>query len=140
MSDVNRATFTGRLTADPQLRVTGSGTEVLSFSVAVNETTKDRQTGELKERASFIDCAVFGKRANGLSRAMRKGAPVAVDGRLRQTSWEDKDGRRRSRLEVVVDELRLFGARPEGGQAQGAEPQAQGEPAGYDLYDADMPF
>lgn len=107
MNDINRVNVTGNLTRDPELRATAGGTQVLSFGIACNDSTKDRHTGEWKEYPNFIDCTMFGTRAEALGRIMAKGQKVAIEGKLRYSSWE-KDGQRRSKLEVIVDEVILM--------------------------------
>lgn len=164
---INRVAITGNLTRDPELRATPSGTQVLALGVAVNDRAKNQQTGEWEDRPNFVDCVVFGARAEALSRLLSKGSKVAVEGKLRYSSWETKEGARRSKLEVVVDELDFLSQR--GGQ-QGAQPyQAQAPqqyaqagqghqasapsysapapaarpvqaPPAADVYDADIPF
>lgn len=121
MSDVNRVLLTGRLTREPELRETAGGTAVLNFGLASNDRVKNQQTGEYEDRPNFVDCQIFGKRASALSAFLVKGMQVTVEGRLRYSSWE-KDGQKRSKLEVVVDELVL----PPAGDRQQAAPQ---EPA-----------
>lgn len=128
---INRVIISGNLTREPELRGTQGGTEVLSFSVAVNDRMKNPQTGEWEDKPNYVDCTMFGSRAMSLSRIMTKGMKVAVEGRLRYSSWETKDGQRRSKLEVVVSEVELM-SRSEG---QPTRPQPQA-----DLYDDDMPF
>lgn len=106
---INRVTISGNLTRDPELRSTQSGTQVLGFSVAVNDRRKNHQTGEWEDHANFVDCTMFGKRAESVGRYLSKGSKVAVDGSLRYSSWEDKvTGQRRSRLDVVVDEIEFM--------------------------------
>lgn len=105
---INKVIITGRLTRDAELRATASGTEVLSFSVAVNDRRKNPQTGEWEDYANFVDCKMFGTRAEAISRHVAKGTQVAIDGKLRFSSWE-RDGQRRSKLEVVVDDIELLG-------------------------------
>lgn len=105
---INHVSISGNLTRDPELRSTSGGMQVLSLGVAVNERVKSQSTGEWEDRPSFVDCVVFGKRAESLSRFLAKGAKVAVSGRLRYSAWE-KDGQKRSKLEVVVDELDMMG-------------------------------
>ena len=111
--------ISGNLTRDAELRATRSGSRVLSFSVAVNESRRDPQTGEWKEQPNYVDCTVWGKRAEGLAPHLRKGTKVMVSGRLRWHSW-DQDGERRSKLDVVVDGLD-FGGRPGGGSANASQ-------------------
>lgn len=119
---INRVCISGNLTRDPELRSTAGGTEVLQFGVAVNERVKNPQTGEWEDRPNFVDCVMFGKRADSLSKLLAKGSKVAIDGRLRYSSWE-KDGQRRSKLEVVAEEVELMSR-----QEQPAQPQYQPMP------------
>ncbi|MBM6774472.1 single-stranded DNA-binding protein [Olsenella profusa] len=164
---INRVNISGNLTRDPELRMTNSGMQILSFGVAVNDRRRNQQSGEWEDYPNFVDCVVFGARAEPLSRFLSKGSKVAVEGKLRYSSWETKDGQRRSKLEVVVDEVDLFSSRDQqGGGAQasyqatssyGAPVAAAPQPApamsqqgGYtrpvqtppatDVYDEDIPF
>lgn len=104
---INRAVISGNLTRDAELRSTATSLSVLSFSVAVNDRHRNQETGEWEERANFIDCVLFGARAEALKKYLNKGTKVAVDGRLRWSSWE-KDGKRRSKLDVVVEDLEFM--------------------------------
>ena len=122
---INRVIISGNLTNDPQLRRTQSGMAILGFGVAVNDRRKDPQTGEWNDYANFVDCTMFGNRAESLSRYLSKGAKVAIEGKLRYSSWE-RDGNRRSKLEVVVDELE-FMSRQDG---QGGSQSGYGQQAG----------
>ena len=106
---INRTIITGNLTRDPELRATASGTPVLTFSVAVNDRRKNAD-GQWEDVANYIDCTMFGSRAESVSRYMAKGVKVGVDGRLRWSQWE-KDGQKRSKIEVVVDDLELLSKR-----------------------------
>ena len=134
---INRVFITGNLTRDSELRTTATGMSILGFSVAVNDRVKDQATGEWKDRPNFIDCMVFGRRADALAKLLGKGQKVAVAGRLRQTTWE-RDGQKRSKLEVVADDVDLM-SRREGGQ-QTPLAQADAFPADISLYDEDIPF
>lgn len=104
---INRAIISGNLTKDVELRSTATGTSILNFSVAVNDRVKDPQTQEWKDKPNFIDCVMFGKRALSLSKMMRKGMKVVVDGRLSYSSWENEQGKKRSKIEVVANEVEL---------------------------------
>lgn len=119
---INRVNISGNLTRDGELRQTQSGTAVLSLGVAVNDRRRNQQTGEWEDVPNFVDCIVFGQRAQGIAQYMTKGAKVAVEGKLRWSSWE-KDGQKRSKLEVVVDEIEFMSRREER-QPQGYAPQA----------------
>lgn len=124
---INRAIVSGNLTRDPELRATPGGTQVLGFGVAVNDRRRNQQTGEFEDYPNFIDCTMFGNRAEALSRILRKGMKVAIEGKLRYSSWEDKNGGgRRSKVEIIPDEVVLMSQNPNGQQA----PQ-QYAPQGY---------
>lgn len=101
---INRAEVSGNLTRDPELRSTQGGTSVLTFGLAVNDRRKNSQTGEWEDYANYIDCVVFGNRAEWLGKELRKGKKVYLDGKLRYTSWE-RDGQKRSKIEIVVDDI-----------------------------------
>lgn len=88
---INRVTITGNLTRDPELQATQGGTQVLRMGVAVNDRTKNAQTGQWEDRPNFIDCVVFGNRAQAVSQYLRKGTKVAVEGRLRWSQWQDRE-------------------------------------------------
>lgn len=141
---INRVTITGNLTRDPELRVTAGGTQVLSFGVAVNDRRRNPQTGEWEDYPNFVDCTMFGTRAEAVSRFLAKGNKVGIEGKLRYSSWE-KDGQRRSKLEVIVDEIEFMSQR-QGGSAPAAAPASAPMPApaavppAVDLYDEDIPF
>lgn len=121
---INRVLISGNLTRDPELRQTGGGTQVLSFGVAVNDRRRNPQTGEWEDYPNFIDCTMFGARAEALSRYLSKGTKVAIEGKLRWSQWE-RDGQKRSKIEVIVDELEFMTSRNDGsGQRQYAPAQA----------------
>ena len=104
---INRVNISGNLTRDPELRATAGGTQVLSFGVAVNDRRKNPQTGDWEDYPNFVDCTMFGTRAEAVSRYLSKGTKVAIEGKLRYSSWE-RDGQRRSKLEVIVDEIEFM--------------------------------
>ena len=140
---INRVNISGNLTRDPELRAAGSGMQILRFGVAVNDRARNQQTGEWEDRPNFVDCVVFGNRADALSRLLSKGSKVAIEGKLRYSSWETQDGQRRSKLEVVVDEVEFLSSRNQGGAgapAPAPAPAAAPQPPAADLYDEDIPF
>ena len=132
---INKVFISGNLTRDCELRFTASGTAVLGFGVAVNDRRRNPQTGEWEDYPNYIDCAVFGARAESLSRMLAKGSKVAVEGHLRYSSWE-RDGQRRKKLEVVAEEIELMQRR------DGERGGARREPAYVEAtpYDEDIPF
>lgn len=107
---INRVAISGNLTRDAELRQAGE-TPVLAMGVAVNDRRKNRQTGEWEDRPNFFDVTLFGRRAEALAQYMTKGTKVAVEGRLRYESWEDGDGKRRSRVGIVADEVEFMSRR-----------------------------
>ena len=155
---INRANISGNLTRDPELRATAGGTQVLSFGVAVNDRRKNPQTGDWEDYPNFVDCTMFGTRAEAVSRYLSKGTKVAIEGKLRYSSWE-RDGQRRSKLEVIVDEIEFMSRGSQGGQggygqnggnsygggyapapAPQAAPAPVQAPPAVDVYDEDIPF
>lgn len=114
---INRVTITGNLTRDPELRATAGGSQVLRLGVAVNDRWFNQQTNNWEDRPNYIDCVVFGKRADALSRYLHKGMKVAIEGKLRWSQWEDREtNKNRSKIEVIVDDLEFMSGR---GDAQG---------------------
>ncbi len=136
---INRVTITGNLTRDPELRATPSGAQVLRLGVAVNDRRRNQQSGEWEDYPNFVDCVVFGARAEALSRLLSKGSKVAIEGKLRYSSWETKEGERRSKLEIVAEELDFLSQRG-GQQPRQAPAQAAQVPPPVDVYDEDIPF
>ena len=155
---INRVTISGNLTRDPELRATAGGTQVLSFGVAVNDRRRNPQNGEWEDYPNFVDCTMFGTRAEAVSRYLSKGSKVAIEGKLRSSSWE-RDGQRRSKLEVIVDEIEFMSRGSQGGQggygqnggnsygggyapapAPQAAPAPVQAPPAVDVYDEDIPF
>ena len=131
---LNHIVIMGRLTRDPELRRTGSGIAVANFTVAVNERVKNNSTGDWEDRANFIDCTMFGKRAEALAQYLTKGVKVSIEGRLRWSQWEDKNGGgKRSKIEVVVDEVELMARGEKRPSEAVSEPQ-------MGMYDEDIPF
>lgn len=107
---INRVLLSGNLTRDPELRATAGGTPVLSIGLAVNDRRRNAQTGEWEDYPNFVDCSMFGTRAEAVSKHMQKGDKIAVEGKLRFTQWE-KEGQHRTKLEVVVEDIEFMAQR-----------------------------
>ena len=122
---INRVNISGNLTRDPEIRATQAGTSILTFGVAVNDRRRNPQTGEWEDYPNYIDCVVFGNRAESLSRFLSKGTKVAVEGKLRWSQWE-RDGRKRSKIEVIVDEIEFLSPRQSQQNQGGYQQQNQG--------------
>ncbi|MBQ2695253.1 single-stranded DNA-binding protein [Candidatus Saccharibacteria bacterium] len=108
MRGFSKAIITGNLTRDPELRNTPSGATVCSFSVAVNRVYKD-SNGDQKEEVSFLDCTAWGRLGETIAQYAKRGTGVLVSGRLSQRSFEGKDGVKRSRVEIVVEDFNFVG-------------------------------
>lgn len=147
---INRVCISGNLTRDPEHRASASGSSVLSFSVAVNDRRQNAQTGEWEDVPNYVDCTLFGRKADGLKDYLHKGKKVAVEGKLRWSSWQDREtGKNRSKLEVIVDQLEFMSsgnanaaqqpvAQPQIPVAQPQIPVAAAPDAG--VYDEEIPF
>ena len=150
MANGNVVELIGNITRDPELRFTPSGAAVANFGLAVNRRWRNQQTNEWEEQVSFFDVVCWRELAENVTESLTKGSRVMVSGRLDQRSWETQDGEKRSKVEVVADEvgpsLRWATAqvtkteRRDGGGGGGynAPPPAQEPPAGYN--DDEEPF
>jgi single-strand DNA-binding protein len=120
---INRVVVCGNLTRDGELRNTASGSSILTFGIAVNERMRNQSSGEWEDRPNYFDCVVFGSRAQGLQPYLTKGVKVVIEGKLRWSQWE-KDGQRRSKVDIVVDGLDFASSRNSSGQASASQPSA----------------
>ena len=143
---INRVVISGNITRDPDLRRTQQGMAILTIGVAVNDRKKNPQTNEWEDRVNFVDCTVFGKRAESLSERLSKGMKVAIEGKLRYSQWE-REGQKRSKLEVAVDEIEFMSRNQSQNRSnQGYDDyhqnvrRQQDAYAQNDLYDDDCPF
>jgi len=127
VASFNRVILMGNLTRDPELRYTGGGTAVCSLSLAVNRRVKKGDRWE--EEASFFDIVVFGKIAENSAEYLAKGRPVLVEGELVQRRWDDQEGRKRSKVEVVANTVQFLGGRGDSAGGSGGGSRAGG-PAG----------
>jgi len=126
---INKCFLGGNITNQPELRSTPGGMAILEFGLAVNERRKNQQTGEWEERPNFFNLKVFGTRGEALSRILTKGMHVSVEGRLHWDSWEDKNtGAKRSKVEVIVDEIELMSPRQQGAPQAAPQPGYVAQP------------
>ena len=105
MANDNTVTVTGNCTRDPELRFTASGQAVATFGLAVNRRWQNKQTNEWDESVSFFDVTCWQQLAENVSESVQKGTRLVVTGRLDQRSWETQDGDKRSKIEIVADEV-----------------------------------
>lgn len=137
MISFNKVILIGNLTRDPEVRFTPSGTPVANFRIAVNHRYK--QGGETKDDVCYIDIVVFGKQAESCGQFLNKGDGVIVDGRLQERRWETDDGQKRSKYEIVAQQVRFLPKRqaavgPAAGEA------AAGAPSEDAAVEDDVPF
>lgn len=153
MPSYNRVILMGNLTRDPELRHLPSNMAVTSIGLAVNDRWKDKQTGEWKDKANFIDCEAFGRTAEVINEYFRKGRPIMIEGKLRLDQWQDQSGNNRSKLKVVIDSFEFVGGREDGpggggggGQRGSSAPrqqpstQAPDHPPHAAIEEEDIPF
>ncbi len=105
MATDNTVVLVGNVTRDPELRFTNTGQPTATFGLAVNRRWQNRQTQEWEEATSFFDVVCWREMAENVSESLARGSRVLVAGRLEQRSWETPDGDRRSKVEVVADEV-----------------------------------
>lgn len=115
---VNQVIMMGNLTRDPELRQTPGGQSVVSFSLALNRSYKD-QSGEWQEATDYIDVSAWGPLAERVAQYMTKGRRCLVQGRLQSRSWE-QDGQKRSKVEVLANDVTFLDGRGEGGEGPSA--------------------
>lgn len=125
MLALNHVVLAGNLTRDPEVRLVGAERSVANFSLALHRRFKGPD-GDLKEETTFVDCEAWGRTAEVVGQYLTKGSPVYCEGRLRLDSWQDKEGQKRSRLKVVVDQVQFLQRRADeagtGTAAIGARP------------------
>ena len=110
MASFNKVILIGNLTRDPELRVTSSNHTICKLGLAVSRNYSTRD-GEKREETTFVDIDVFGKQAEVISKYMRKGRPIMIEGRLRFDQWETNEGQKRSKLGVILENFQFLGSR-----------------------------
>ncbi|MGC1483135.1 MAG: single-stranded DNA-binding protein [Candidatus Acidiferrum sp.] len=155
---VNKVILVGRLGRDPETRYTGGGQAVANFSVATDESYKDKN-GERQKRTEWHKIVVWGKQAEIAQQYLKKGSLVFIEGRIQSREWQDKEGQKRTSFEIVANNFRMLGGRGDnagggGGGAQrsgGDDVEAHAAPAedsyggtqtpsGPEISDEDIPF
>jgi single-strand DNA-binding protein len=163
---VNKVILVGRLGRDPETRYTGGGQAVANFSIATDETYKDRN-GEKQKRTEWHKIVVWGKQAEIAQQYLKKGSLLFLEGRIQSREWQDKEGQKRTSFEIVASNFRMLGGRGDGaavgaggGAGAGAGASAGGRhddfeghtaptddpfggspaPSGPDISDEDIPF
>jgi len=153
---VNKVILVGRLGRDPETRYTGGGQAVANFSVATDETYKDKN-GERQKRTEWHKIVVWGKQAEIAQQYLKKGSLIFIEGRIQSREWQDKEGQKRTSFEVVASNFRMLGGRGDGttgggssfsggarseehDQSGGGEEFGGGGSSGPEISDDDIPF
>ncbi len=146
--DLNRAQLIGNVTRDPELRTTPAGQSVTSFGVATNAQWTDNQ-GQKQQRTEFHNCVAWGKLAEICSQYLVKGKKVYVEGRLQTRDWEAPDGAKRTRTEIVLDNMIMLDRGGAPGTSGPSEPSVtpltenapvEKAPGGDEIRVEDIPF
>jgi len=111
--NINRVVLTGNLTRDPDLRATGGGLSICKLGIAVN-TRKKNSSGDWEEKPNFFRVTVFGKQAENCAQYLKKGRPVAIDGRLEWSTWET-EGQKRESVDIIADSVQFLAGRDDAG-------------------------
>lgn len=114
----NKIILVGNLGRDPELRYSTGGEPICSFTMATNERRKDK-SGELQDITTWFRITLFGKQAELASQYLTKGRPVYIEGKLRQDTWTDRDGKERTTLDVRATEMQFIGSREDAGGGGG---------------------
>jgi single-strand DNA-binding protein len=155
---VNKVILVGRLGRDPETRYTGGGQAVANFSVATDETYKDKN-GERQKRTEWHKIVVWGKQAEIAQQYLKKGSLIFIEGRIQSREWQDKEGQKRTSFEIVASNFRMLGGRGDnaggggGARSGGDEMESHAAPAddsyggggshapsGPEISDEDIPF
>ncbi len=161
MANLNKVMLIGNLTRDPELKYTPGNQAVCEVGLAVNRKYRTKE-GEEREETTFVDCEAWGKQAEIIKQYMTKGRPLFIEGRLKLDTWEDKEGGKRSKMRVVIENFQFLGGGPGGGggervvtdeggyapRGKGAAPSGRTAPAGarsgapahQDVPDEEIPF
>jgi single-strand DNA-binding protein len=150
--NINRVVLTGNLTRDPEVRATGGGLSVCKLGIAVN-TRRKTSEGNWEEKPNYFRVTVFGKQAENCAQYLKKGRPVAIDGRLEWSTWET-EGQKRESIDIIADSVQFLGGRDDtangNGYSSGARPAEsdvpidsgdfETVPAASRAADEDIPF
>lgn len=129
---VNKVILVGRLGRDPETRFTGGGQAVANFSVATDESYKDKN-GERQKRTEWHKIVVWGKQAEIAQQYLKKGSLVFIEGRIQSREWQDKEGQKRTSFEIVANNFRMLGGRADGAGSGGGASRGGGVSGGDDF-------
>ena len=144
MASFNKVMLMGNLTRDVELRYTPNGNQaVANFGIACNRKFKT-QSGEEREEVTFVDCEAWGRTGEVMKEYLSKGRPVFIEGRLKLDQWEDKEGKKQSKLRVVVENFQFIDSKGGGGsggeRASGNRGAQSTQQSHQEVAEADIPF
>ena len=125
MNNYNKAIVMGNIVRDPEVRYTPSGTAVCNFTVASNHKYKD------KEEILYLDVVAWGKKGETIADFMSKGKPILVEGRLKMDEWEDKDGKKRTKIKLNLESFNFVGPKEAGEDNQKSQDSSGDEDAPF---------
>jgi single-strand DNA-binding protein len=138
-NDINRVMIIGRLIREPEVRQIPSGATVATFSVANNKTYMSNN--EKREDVSYFNCIMWGKGGETFAKYAKKGQQVSLDGRLQQRRWQDKEGKTRSIIEIVVENFQFLSYNKEGNQETSRDSELfPADPNSNTFSNEDIPF
>lgn len=156
MASVNKVILIGNVGKDPELRYLPNGKATVTLSIATSRAWKDKQSGDKMEETEWHRLVFFERLAEIVGEYVKKGSPIYVEGRLKTRKWQDTGGVERYVTEVICDQLKLLGTKPESGERSGPatnapadppqpseqrrQPAATGTGTGFDDMDDDIPF
>ncbi|MBI1189133.1 MAG: single-stranded DNA-binding protein [Tepidisphaera sp.] len=129
MATFNKVTLLGNITRDIELKSIAGGQSVAKIGLALNRSFTT-SSGEKRDEVTYVDCEAWGKQAEVMAKYLAKGRPVLIEGRLKLDSWEDKEGKKQSKLKVVVEEFVFVDSRQGGGGGGGGGHDDAGESSG----------
>src|ERR1700691_4198134 len=135
---VNKVILVGRLGRDPETRYTGGGQAVANFSVATDETYKDK-SGDRQKRTEWHKIVVWGKQAEIAQQYLKKGSLIFIEGRIQSREWQDKEDQKRTSFEIVATNFRMLGGRADGAAAGAGAGAHRGGGGGGDFEDQSRP-
>lgn len=147
MASLNKCIFIGNLCKDPETRYMSNGEAVTNITIACNETWKDKN-GEKQEKAEFVRVTAYRKLAEIIDKYLKKGRPVYIEGKLQTRKWTDKDGTDRYTTEIIANDMKMLGSKPQNSESNSQENRSSNAPAhnnnatgnGFQDFDDDIPF
>ena len=138
MANFNKVIVAANLVSDPELKTVGDSS-VVRFRVAINRkfTTK---SGEKKEESTYIDAEMWGPRANVISEYLKKGDPILLEGHLKQENWESKDGEKRSKILVAIEDFEFMNGKKDSDGKTSAESKPMNKKSKQEVSLQDIPF